>query len=53
MMYRKIAKVREDDTQIYARVDADGVVRVTCTANNPDFIAWVAAGNTPEEPESL
>ena len=37
-----------DGTEIYARIDDDGLCRVTCTAENPDFQAWLAEGNTPE-----
>ena len=33
---------------IYARVDEDGLIRVTCVAEHPEFAAWVAAGNSPE-----
>jgi hypothetical protein len=27
----------QDDTQIFARIDDDGLCRVTCTAQNPEF----------------
>lgn len=33
---------------IYGRVDDDGLIRVTCIAEHPEFAAWVAAGNSPE-----
>jgi hypothetical protein len=26
---------------IYGRVDEDGLMRVTCTAENPDYQAWL------------
>ena len=26
---------------IYGRVDDDGLMRVTCTAENPDYQAWL------------
>lgn len=26
---------------IYGRVDDDGLMRVTCTADNPDYQAWL------------
>jgi len=32
---------------IYARIDDDGVCRLTCTDQYPEFQAWIAAGNTP------
>lgn len=39
--------------QSYGRVDDDGLIRVTCVAEHPEFQAWLAEGNTPEpwEPE--
>jgi hypothetical protein len=36
------------DKTIYGRVDDDGLMRVTCVAEHPEFAAWVAAGNSPE-----
>ena len=35
-------------TEIYGRLDDDGLIRVTCIAAHPEFAAWVAEGNTPE-----
>ena len=35
---------------LYGRVDDDGLMRVTCTADNPDYQAWLnpkAALSTP------
>ena len=32
---------------IYARVDDDGLIRVTCTADHPPFQEWLAEGNEP------
>ena len=26
---------------IYGRIDEDGLMRVTCTAENPDYQAWL------------
>jgi hypothetical protein len=28
-------------TKIYARIDKDGVCRVTCSENNPEYQAWL------------
>ena len=47
MIYKLIHKTI-DDVQIIARIDDDGLCRVTCTEDNPEFKAWVAEGNTPE-----
>jgi len=33
---------------IYGRIDDDGLMRVTCVAEHPEFSAWVAEGNEPE-----
>lgn len=49
MTYRKVAKLFPSDQQVYARIDEDGLCRVTCTGDNPEFMAWVAEGNTPED----
>lgn len=46
-MIFKCLPLIEGETQIYARVDADGLIRLTCTADYPEFKAWLAEGNTP------
>jgi len=33
---------------IYGRIDDDGLMRVTCVAEHPEFAEWVAAGGVPE-----
>jgi hypothetical protein len=45
-MIYKILTTNEEGT-IFARIDDDGLCRVTCTEDNPEFKAWVAEGNTP------
>ena len=30
-----------DGIKIYARIDDDGLTRVTCTEDNPDYQAWL------------
>jgi hypothetical protein len=45
MIYKLLKE--EDGIKIYARIDEDGLCRVTCTEQHPEFIAWVAEGNTP------
>jgi hypothetical protein len=39
----------EDGVKIYARIDDDGLCRVTCTEDNPDYQAWLnpAEQSTP------
>jgi len=46
-MIFKCLSLIEGETQIYARVDEDGLIRLTCTADYPEFKAWLAEGNTP------
>jgi hypothetical protein len=31
----------DDGVKIYARIDDDGLCRVTCTEDNPDYLAWL------------
>lgn len=53
-MIYKMLSIIEGEQQIYARIDDDGKCRLTCTANYPEFKAWLEEGNTPEpadEPE--
>jgi hypothetical protein len=47
MIYKMLPAV-DGEPQIYARLDDDGKCRLTCTAEYPEFIEWVEAGNTPE-----
>jgi hypothetical protein len=46
-MIYKLLQTNEDGIKIYARIDEDGLCRVTCTEQNPEYLEWVAAGNTP------
>jgi hypothetical protein len=48
MIYKKLTKLFESDAQIYARIDNDGLCRLTCTEDYPEFKQWVSEGNTPE-----
>jgi hypothetical protein len=45
MIYKLLSN--EDGVKIYARIDEDGLCRLTCIENDPNFLAWVAEGNTP------
>ena len=47
-MIFKMLSLAEGQQQIYARIDDDGLCRLTCTEDYPEFKAWVAEGNTPE-----
>lgn len=46
MMF-KILTTNMDGQTIYARVDDDGLCRLTCTAEYPEFVRWLEEGNTP------
>jgi hypothetical protein len=30
-----------EGVKIYARIDDDGLCRVTCTEDNPEYLAWL------------
>jgi hypothetical protein len=47
MIYKMLPKLNADDSQIFARIDDDEKCRLTCTAQNPEFKAWLEEGNTP------
>ena len=49
MKFKKRAKEDSGDTQWYFKIEDDGTSRIQCTGEYPDFIEWVAAGNTSEE----
>ena len=46
-MIYKMLPAAEGEQQIYARIDDDGKCRLTCTAEYPEFQAWLAKGNVP------
>ena len=31
----------EEGVKIYARIDDDGICRVTCSEDNPDYLRWL------------
>jgi hypothetical protein len=47
-MIYKMLPLFQGQQQIYARIDDDGICRLTCTEDNPEYLAWLAEGNTPE-----
>jgi len=50
-MIYKILKTNEDGQTIYARIDDDGLCRLTCTEEYPPFQEWLDEGNEPLPPE--
>ena len=53
MIYKLLPKRYETDQQIYARIDDDGLCRLTCTADYPEFKAWIEMGNEPLPADEL
>ena len=47
MIYKMLPR-QEGELQIYARIDDDGLCRLTCTEDHPPFQEWVAEGGVPE-----
>ena len=47
MIFKMIPKLFPTDPQIYARIDDDGLCRLTCTEDYPEFKAWIEEGNEP------
>jgi len=45
MIYKLLTE--KNGEKIYARIDEDGLCRVTCTEDNPDYLKWLDEGNTP------
>ena len=44
MIYKMLPKLNLDDQQIYARIDDDGLCRLTCTAEYPQLKTDLVAG---------
>jgi hypothetical protein len=47
-MIYKILTINENGKIIYACIDDDGLCRLTCTEDYPEFKEWLKKGNTPE-----
>ena len=43
MIFKMLPAV-EGESQIFARIDDDGLCRLTCTAEYPEFIAYIQSG---------
>jgi len=52
-MIYKFLPLNDDGIQIIARIDDDGLCRVTCNEHNPDYLKWLAEGNTPEPADGV
>jgi hypothetical protein len=40
-MRYELLTTTDEGVKIYARIDEDGLTRVTCTEDNPDYLAWL------------
>jgi hypothetical protein len=40
-MRYELLETNADGIKIYARIDDDGLCRVTCTEDNPEYLAWL------------
>ncbi len=43
-MIYKFIKINDDGMKIFARIDDDGLCRVTCIAENPEFQEYLKNG---------
>ena len=46
MIYQFI-RTTQNGQKIYGRIGDDGLCRLTCSEDNPEFQAWLAEGNEP------
>ena len=44
MIYKMLPKLNAEDKQIFARIDDDGLCRLTCSAEYPQLKADLVAG---------
>ena len=44
MKYQLLSE--ENGVKIFARIDDDGLCRVTCTEDNPEYLAWLDEAST-------
>jgi len=49
----KILTTNMDGQTIYARIDDDGLCRLTCTADYPEFQKFLEEGNEPLPPDEV
>jgi hypothetical protein len=52
MIYKLLPKI-EGESQVVARIDDDGLCRLTCSENDQAYLAWLDEGNTPEPAEEV
>ena len=50
-MIFKLLPKKDGQPQILARIDDDGLCRLTCTEDDQAYLKWLEEGNTPEAAE--
>jgi len=53
MIYKMLPKVMPDDQQVFARIDDDGLCRLTCVAEHPQFKVDLSEGVTLLDAEGV
>jgi len=48
MERRVVTTYKYISEDVVAKIDADGKSRLSCSLANPEYVAWVALGNTPQ-----
>jgi hypothetical protein len=48
MIYKFLPSIFATDPKVLARIDDDGVCRLTCTEHDQAYLKWLEEGNTPE-----
>lgn len=48
MKWVQLVQVNDDASEIFGRIDDDGLMRVTCIREHDELQEWLAAGNQPE-----
>jgi hypothetical protein len=46
-------KFTSPENNVVAKIDDDGVSRLSCSLLHPEYLAWLAEGNTPEPADPL
>lgn len=47
-MIYKLLNTNKFGVKIYAKIDDDGLCRLTCTEHDQAYLAWLSEGNVPE-----
>jgi len=50
-MKYQLLHTNDEGIKIYARIDDDGLCRVTCTEDNPEYLAWLEEQKPAKAPK--